>query len=298
MRERTAPDNGGLIVLGGLAVLALAVYGAERRSSAPTGPADPEPAPPPRPQPPAPPRREIPPASPPRSGPPAEPRREPTPEPPRPRSPNEPRREPTTPPERPPGPRPAPSPPTTPPASPPKPAPSPQPVESDPAAREAEALARMLASESSNPKAQIIVGWITVQAARTWRMSVFRLLTGKSGQYGHQKHFLPDGSREIRYASTVRKPTDATLRLARGLLDGSVRPPEIIERTHPTSFVEMGKASKLVGPDGKPLQPETTPERILKLQSRYGGIVARLGSWFLYAKNAPPLTTIDQAAPI
>lgn len=171
-------------------------------------------------------------------------------------------------------------------------------VEADPATREVEALARMLSSESSNPKAQIIIGWITVQAARTWRMSVFRLLTGKSGQYGHQKHFLPDGSKEIRYASTVRKPSDATMRLARGLLDGNVKPPEIIERTRPTSFVEMGKASKLVGPDGKPLQPETAPERILKLQSRYGGIVARLGSWFLYAKKAPQITNIDQATPI
>lgn len=97
---------------------------------------------------------------------------------------------------------------------------------------------------------------------------------------------------------TVRKPTDAALRMARGLLDGNTKPPEIIERTRPTSFAEIGKASKLVGPDGKPLQPETTPERILKLQSRYGGIVARLGSWFLYAKNAPQLTSIDQATPI
>lgn len=82
----------------------------------------------------------------------------------------------------------------------------------------------MLASESSNTKAQIIVGWITVQAARTWRLSIFRLLTGKSGRYGHQKHFLPDGSKEIRYASTVSKPTDATLRLARAILDGNEPP--------------------------------------------------------------------------
>jgi len=56
----------------------------------------------------------------------------------------------------------------------------------------------------------------------------------------------------------------------------------------------MGKASKLVGPNGRPLQPKATPPRILKLQSSYGGIVARLGSWFLYAKNAPQITNIDQ----
>ena len=55
--------------------------------------------------------------------------------------------------------------------------PPPQPVETDPAAREVEALARMLASESSNPKAQIIVGWITVQAARTW-VNIYKLVSG------------------------------------------------------------------------------------------------------------------------
>ncbi len=68
--------------------------------------------------------------------------------------------------------------------------------------------------------------------------------------------------------------------------------------TWSTYFAELGKTSKLVGPNGKPLQAETTPERILKLQSRSGAIVARLGSWFLYAKNAPQIATNDQATPI
>ena len=36
----------------------------------------------------------------------------------------------------------------------------------------------------------------------------------------------------------------------------------------------------------------------MKLQSRYGGIVARLGSWFLYSKKASQITNIDQATPI
>ncbi len=54
------------------------------------------------------------------------------------------------------------------------------------------------------------------------------------------------------------------------------------------SCVEMGK---------RRTAPETTPEPILERQSRYGGIASRLGSWLLYAKNAPQIATIDQATP-
>jgi hypothetical protein len=44
--------------------------------------------------------------------------------------------------------------------------------------RDVEAPARMLAAETGDAKAQTIIGWITLNAARTWRMFVFRLLTG------------------------------------------------------------------------------------------------------------------------
>ncbi len=164
--------------------------------------------------------------------------------------------------------------------------------------RDIEALARMLASETSDAKAQEIIGWITLNAARTWRMSVFRLLTGRSGVYGPQKYFGPDGKMEIRYASTARKPTEDTMRRARGLFDGSVKPPEHIARTKPTSYVEILKASKQLGPDGKPLQPETTAQRILSLQQRYGGIVGRVNSWFLYAKGANPISSVEKATAV
>ena len=164
--------------------------------------------------------------------------------------------------------------------------------------RDVLALARMLASETDDAQARVVVGWITVHAARTWRMSLYRLLTGKSGQFGPQKFFFPDGSKEIRYASTAKRPTSETLRVARGLLDGSIQTPEILERTQPTAYVEMGKASKQLGPDGKPLQPEYTPEKILAKQSSYGGIVGRLHNWFLYAKGAKPISSIDEAIPV
>jgi len=54
------------------------------------------------------------------------------------------------------------------------------------------------------------------------------------------------------------------LRFRRGdVLAGSIEPPELVAHTKPTAYVEMGKASKKLGPDGKPLQPEYTAEKIL-----------------------------------
>ena len=46
--------------------------------------------------------------------------------------------------------------------------------------------------------------------------------------------------------------------LAAALLSGSVEPPQIVSKAAPTSFVERSKASRRVGADGRPLQPETT----------------------------------------
>lgn len=43
-----------------------------------------------------------------------------------------------------------------------------------------------------------------------------------------------------------------TLRIARGLLDGSIQPPERLP-SKPTAYVAMGKDGKKFGPDGKPL---------------------------------------------
>lgn len=157
------------------------------------------------------------------------------------------------------------------------------------------ALARMLASETSDTRAQVVIGWITVNAARTWRMSVYRLLTGKSGQFGPQKFFYSDGRKEVRYASTAKPATAETLRLARGLLDGSIVPPSSVRSTRPSAYVELSKASKKLGPDGKPLQPEYTPEKILAKQQTYGGIVGRINNWFLYAKGAQPIDSVERA---
>lgn len=160
---------------------------------------------------------------------------------------------------------------------------------------ETHALARMLESETKDPRARVVIGWITLHAARAWRKSLVRLLTGRSGKYGHQKYFYPDGRVEIRYASTVKEPGPEALRLARDLLAGRVRPPRLVEQTKPTAYVELTRASKKRGPDGKPLQPAYNAARILKKQRKYGGIVARVNNWFLYAQNAKPIADISEA---
>ena len=70
------------------------------------------------------------------------------------------------------------------------------------------------------------------------------------------------------------------------------------ERSKPSAYVELSKASKQTGSDGKPLQPETNAQRILSLQQRYGGIVGRVNNWFLYAQGEPPITSVEKATVI
>ena len=166
------------------------------------------------------------------------------------------------------------------------------------AERDAEALARMLSSETDDARARVVLGWITVHVARSWQRSVYQLLTGKSGKYGPQKYFRPGGGLEVRYASTADAPTPETARLAAGLLSGSIKPPELVLRSSPSAYVEMAPASKKLGPDRKPLQPEYTPEMILAKQASFGGIVGRIKNWFLYAKGAPPIRAINEAATV
>ena len=89
--------------------------------------------------------------------------------------------------------------------------------------------------------------------------SVWALLTGGHG-YGPQKIFV-GGKAVIRFASTDKPATDTTMLLAAALLSGSVEPPRSFQKAAPTSFVERSKASRRVGADGRPLQPETTLTR-------------------------------------
>ena len=153
------------------------------------------------------------------------------------------------------------------------------------------ALARCLASESSDPTVQIAIGWIVLMTARRRKVSIHELLTAGLG-YGPQKVFV-EGSARIRFASTDQAPTQTTLLLAQAILAGQVAPPTDFTQAAPTSFVHKSKASKRLGADGKPLQPETTAARILALQSDFGGLVGRIGDWFFYRHHAAPVAALD-----
>ena len=80
---------------------------------------------------------------------------------------------------------------------------------------------------------------------------------------------------------------------AQAILAGQVAPPMDFTQAAPTSFVHKSKASKRLGADGKPLQPETTAARILALQSDFGGLVGRIGDWFFYRPHAAPVAALD-----
>ena len=153
------------------------------------------------------------------------------------------------------------------------------------------ALARCLCSEDNDPAIQIAIGWIVIQTARRRGVSVFDLLTAGHG-YGPQKVFV-DGKAIIRFASTDKPATDTAMLLAAALLAGTVEPPRQFQQAAPTSFVERSKASKRAGADGRPLQPETTTQRIVALQSDFGGLVGRMGRWYFYRNRAPPVEMVE-----
>lgn len=161
-------------------------------------------------------------------------------------------------------------------------APGPQPPVSpppDPSADDQEALARMLASETSNAGARVVIGWITVTRARRRGESVYRMLTKGKG-YGAQER---DG--EAFYASTRKDATAETRDLAAKLLSGEVVPSAAVRRLTPGAWVEQGQG--------------VSDERLVSLQSRWKeGIYARLRGtrWYLYSKDAPPVSGASAAA--
>lgn len=140
------------------------------------------------------------------------------------------------------------------------------------------ALARMLASETSNAGARVVVGWQTIERARRRAVSLFRLLTGEYGTYGGGPSKRPGV-----YASTARAPTAQTRSVARELLAGELQPSAEIRAHGLGAWVERGL--------------NVSDEGMLKLQksarggSGFGGIWARLEGtdWYLYDGDEPAL---------
>ncbi len=155
---------------------------------------------------------------------------------------------------------------------------------------EIEALARCLASEDADPTILVAIAWLCIQVARRRKTSMLALLTSGLG-WGPQKVWV-NGKSVIRFASTDKPPTDLTMLLAAAVLSGAVEPSSKFRAAAPTSFVEKTGASRRIGPDGRPLQPETKDDRLIALQEEFGGLVGRIGRWYFYRLRAPPQATI------
>lgn len=163
--------------------------------------------------------------------------------------------------------------------------------DSAPKPDDVEALARCLASEDADPAIQVAIGWICIQVAKRRRQTVSALLTGGHG-YGPQKIWV-DGRSVIRFASTDKPPTDSSMLLTHALLSGAIGPSESLQKAAPTSFVERSRASKRLGADGRPLQPETPLVRIIALQADFGGLVGRMGRWYFYRHKASEVSGVE-----
>lgn len=141
-------------------------------------------------------------------------------------------------------------------------------------ARDREALARMLASESRHPDVRVVLGYYAMEAARKRGIGVADRLTGKSGKFGPQFYLG-----EARYASTRQAATEDTRRLADQLLAGRLRPSRQILAGGLSAWVEAGVG----GWDAKKLLGKQDGE------NGYGGIWGRIEGtrWYLYQRKAP-----------
>ncbi len=158
-----------------------------------------------------------------------------------------------------------------------------------------EALARCLASEDADPTILVAIAWLCIQVARRRKTTILALVTSGLG-WGPQKIWV-NGKSVIRFASSDKPPTDLTMLLAAAVLGGAVEPSSKFRTAAPTSFVEKTGASRRIGPDGRPLQPETGEDRLIALQAEFGGLVGRIGRWYFYRLRAPPQASVT-ALPI
>lgn len=155
--------------------------------------------------------------------------------------------------------------------------PNPKTPPSDDSPDDETALARMLASETENYGARVVVGWITLQSAKRRKVSLYERLTDGQG-YGPR---VKNGVR--RYASTEKPPNREARQLAKRLLTGDIEPSAKIRALGISAWVEDLRGT------------EASATELLRNQTgsvNFGGIWARLrGSrWYLYHASKPALS--------
>lgn len=166
------------------------------------------------------------------------------------------------------------------------------------------ALARMLKSEDPDLGPRVVIGWITLQIAQRRKISVFKLLTGKPGEYGPQTL-----DRVSRYAATTYPPTPETREIARQLLGQLLRPSQAVRAHGASPWVEWLKPSLTKAERAQHLDAATVARLLAERNDRlavnvlreqhafgdrkqfgdFGGIWARIAGsrWFLFDKKTP-----------
>lgn len=140
------------------------------------------------------------------------------------------------------------------------------------------ALARMMTSEAKYP-ASVVVGWITKVRAAANKKSIYQFVTKGLG-YGPQDRRKQ--GQGVVYASTAKEPSEQNIKLANGIISGTVLPSEAIRSHKPGSWVERDQGE----PDDK----------IIKLQSQWKeGIYAQIANskWILYSSDSPVIQIPD-----
>lgn len=134
------------------------------------------------------------------------------------------------------------------------------------------ALARMLASEERPQSVKTVVGWIAIQKAQARKKTLYQMLTRGLG-YGPQDR--SQTGQGVVFASTAKPATLADRTLARGLLDGSIKPSAAIRRHRPGGWAQRGQAL-------------SDDKIVLQQGERKEGLYARIAGtrWVLYSPDA------------
>lgn len=146
------------------------------------------------------------------------------------------------------------------------------------------ALARMLASETSNYNARLIIGWITIQRAKRSGKSLLKFLTtndkGASGFGKQDRRYLGQG---IVHASTAKKATNETRKIAHSLFNEEISPSLEIKKHSPGSWYEK-------------LKNVSDQDLIDRQKSWNEGIYGKIKgtNWYLYSRDAPWIKSLSE----
>lgn len=141
------------------------------------------------------------------------------------------------------------------------------------------ALARMLQSETSNPHAREIIGYIVIQKAKRRGSSIYNLLTQGKGWGPQDRRNIGQG---IMYASTRKAASKEAKEVARRLINNEIDIPTIVKSNIGAWFEKL---------------PSIPEMKLVDRQKSWNeGIYARITgtNWYLYSREAPKVNSLAE----